>query len=583
MDFFDILKLIGGLSLFLYGMDIMGKSLKKIAGGRLESILERLTSNRIKGFLLGLFVTGTIQSSSATIVMLVGFVNSGIMKLEQTISIIMGANIGTTVTAWLLSLQGINGESFFVRLLNPSSFTPILAGVGIVMNMACKSDKKKDIGSILLGFAILMFGMDTMSGAAAGLKNDEGFKHMLIMFSDPLMGIIIGTAVTAVIQSSSASVGILQALSMTVAVKYETAIPIILGMNIGATVTPMISALAGNQESKRVGFACLYIKMLGVIVVAPLFYLLNRIIGFSFMQKNVDVVTIAIIHSLFNILSTIILMPFCRWIEILSQKTIKGSKKDEIDILNTLDDRFLSSPSFAIQKCHMLVSKMAETAVSSITQATSLLSSYDDKVKNKITLDEETVDRYEDKLGTYLVKLSSVASSTEESSKVSELLHVIGDVERLSDHAVNIASTATEIYEKHIKFSEDAKADIDVISAAVQNILELAVGALENEDLEMARKVEPLEQVIDHLKHVIKNNHIKRLQDGNCTVEFGFILSDLLINYERIADHCSNIAVCLLEISKGSFETHRYLEHLKKDGDSMFDDLYQYYKTKYVI
>ncbi len=582
MDFFSILTLLGGLALFLYGMEVMGDGLKKLAGGKLESFLSNLTSNRFKGFLLGFFVTSVIQSSSATTVMLVGFVNSGIMKLGQTISIIMGANIGTTVTAWLLSLSGINGDSFWIRLFKPSSFTPVLAAIGVLMCMLNQSDKKKNIGSILIGFAVLMFGMETMSESVSGLKDSKAFTEMLIMFSNPVMGILIGTLLTAIIQSSSASVGILQALSLTCAIPYSTAIPIILGQNIGTTITPILSSISGNTESKRVALACLYIKMIGVVIVSAVFYALNSVFNFAFMNYNVSIMTIAIIHTTFNILSTIILMPFCKFIETLTVKSIKG-KANKTDIFDTLDERFLSVPAFAVDKCRELVCNMATIARDSIFASTSLIDNFDESKIKSILDSEDEVDKYEDKVSTYLVKIASQNMSDKDSKEVTELLHVIGDVERISDHSVNIVEVAKEIHEKGIVFSDEAMHDIDVISNAVCHVLNLATDALVSEDLEIAKKVEPLEQVIDRLKRKIKNNHIQRLKEGGCTVELGFVLSDLLTNYERIADHCSNIAVCLIEIAHGSFETHEYLSHVKSDGENDFTERYDAYKKKYSI
>lgn len=583
MDFFSVLTLIGGLALFLYGMEAMGDALKKLAGGRLESFLGKLTSNRMKGFLLGFIVTAVIQSSSATTVMLVGFVNSGIMKLGQTISIIMGANLGTTVTSWLLSMTGISGESFLIRLLKPESFTPILAAVGILMTMAAKSDRKKDIGSILLGFTILMFGMETMSGSMDGLKDSETFSHVLVMFSNPFMGILTGTILTAIIQSSSASVGILQALSMTGTISYSIAIPIILGQNIGTTITPIISSVSGNTESKRVAFSCLSIKMIGVAVVAVIFYLLNSLFPFDFMSEHVNALSIAVIHTLFNLLSTVILMPFCSWIEKLAVKVIRGPKAAKADVFDTLDERFLSVPSFAVEKTRVLVSDMAEIARDSFIESISLLKQFDRQKSKEILENESLVDKYEDKIGSYLLKIASLKLSGQDSKEVTQLLHVIGDVERISDHSVNVMEAAQEIHEKGIAFSEEAKKEIRVITGAVSEILEIATQALVNEDLAMAKRVEPLEQIIDKLKYKIKNNHILRLRDGNCTVEMGFILSDLLTNCERVADHCSNIAVCLLEMENNSFETHEYLNHVKNEGENEFFEQYDAYKQKYYI
>ncbi|MBE7042486.1 MAG: Na/Pi cotransporter family protein [Ruminococcaceae bacterium] len=583
MDFFSILTLIGGLALFLYGMDVMGDNLKKLAGGQLESFLGKLTSNRFKGFLLGFLVTAIIQSSSATTVMLVGFVNSGIMKLGQTISVIMGANLGTTVTSWLLSLTGISGDSFFLRILKPSSFTPILAVIGIFLTMMAKSEKKRDVGNILLGFAILMFGMETMSGSMDGLKESETFAKILVMFSNPIMGIVTGTILTAIIQSSSASVGILQALSMTGTISYSTAIPIILGQNIGTTITPILSSISGNTDSKRVAFTCLYIKMIGVIVVSVIFYALDFMLDFAFMDTSVNVLEIAIIHTLFNILSTIILMPFCSWVEKLAIKTIKGDKTNDSDELNALDERFLSVPSFAVEKSRELVSKMAELSREALKKSLKLFDNFDRSTVTEIQEIEALVDKYEDKLSSYLLTIADLPLSHQDSREVSQLLHVIGDVERISDHAVNILETAQEIHDKGIAFSSEAEREIGVMKSAVQEVLDLATDALIREDLETAKKVEPLEQRIDKLKYKIKNNHINRLRDGSCTVELGFVLSDLLTNCERVADHCSNIAVCLLEMENDSFETHEYLTHVKQDGENEFFEQYAIYKEKYTL
>ncbi|MBR5615069.1 MAG: Na/Pi cotransporter family protein [Clostridia bacterium] len=585
MDIFSILSLIGGLALFLFGMDLMGDGLKKLAGGKLESILAKLTSTRFLGFLLGFIVTAVIQSSSATTVMLVGFVNSGIMKLGQTISIIMGANIGTTVTSWLLSLTGIDGSTVFLKLLKPESFTPILAVIGVIMTMMAKTDRKKDIGTIFIGFAVLMFGMETMSDSVEGLKDNESFTNILTMFSNPIMGILVGTIFTAIIQSSSASIGILQALSLSCVIPYSTAIPVLLGMNIGTTITPIISSISGNTESRRVAFSCLYIKMIGVVVVTAVFYLLHYTIGFDeFMNSQATVFTIAVIHTLFNIISTVILLPFCSSIEKLAISTIKGNKgSEETDIFDTLDDRFLTIPAFAVEKCRDLVCNMAKISYDSFVMATKLFESYDSEEFNKINEMESIVDKYEDKTSTYLVKIAANQISAKDSKAITELLHCIGDIERISDHAVNIAKVAKEMHDKEVCFSEYAQKDIKVITNAVQEVLSMSVDALLTEDLSIAKKVEPLEQVVDRLKRKIKNNHISRLRQGDCTMELGFILSDLLTNYERVADHCSNIAVCLIEIAHDSFETHEYLSNIKNHSDAFFDEQYEIYKKKYSI
>ncbi|MBQ7399171.1 MAG: Na/Pi cotransporter family protein [Clostridia bacterium] len=587
MDIFSILSLIGGLVLFLYGMDLMGDSLKKLAGGKLESILAKLTSNRFKGFLLGFVVTAIIQSSSATTVMLVGFVNSGLMTLKQTISIIMGTNIGTTVTAWLLSTAGIDGTgSIIMKLLKPESFTPVLAVIGFLMIAMAKNDKKKHAGSILVGFAILMFGMETMGASVEGLKENESFKNLLTMFSNnPLMGILVGTVFTAIIQSSSASVGVLQALSLSCIVPYSTAIPVVLGMNIGTTITPIISSISGNTDSKRVAFSCLYIKMIGVAIVTGIFYTLNSFIGFEFLTARASAFNIAVVHTLFNIISTIILLPFCSLIEKLALKTIKGKEgEEEAGAFAVLDERFLAMPSFAVEKSKDLVCEMAAVSNESFRIATELMENYDDTLFDKVKKLESKVDKYEDKISTYLVKIAEHQISGNESRVVTELLHCIGDIERISDHALNIAEVAAEIHEKKIDFSEKAKADIKIITNAVTEVLDIAIASLVNDDLDAARKVEPLEQVIDRLKRKIKNGHISRLRQGDCTMELGFILSDLLTNYERIADHCSNIAVCFLEMSHDSFETHEYLNNLKSGGEETeFKEMYQQYKAKYYI
>lgn len=583
MDIFTVLSLIGGLVMFLYGMDLMGDSLKKLAGGKLESILAKLTSSRWKGLLLGFGVTAVIQSSSATTVMLVGFVNSGIMNLGQTISVIMGANIGTTVTSWLLSTNDISGTGLILKLLKPDSFTPILAAIGLLMNMTAKDDRRKNTSTILIGFAILMFGMDMMSGAVEGLRDDPTFTSLLTTFSNPVIGILVGTLFTAVIQSSSASVGVLQALAMSCAIPYSTAIPVILGQNIGTTITPIISSVSGNTESKRVALTCLYIKMIGVIIVAGIFYLLNSFFNFAFMADNVSPTTIAVVHTLFNIISTVILIPFCSFFEKLAIKTVKSKKQEEEpDVFATLDDRFLEMPGFAVEKCKDLVNDMANISLDSFRKATMLMKNYDGAIFKEVDELESLVDKYEDKISSYLVKIAGNQVSSKDSKIVTELLHCIGDIERISDHALNIAEAAKEIHDKGITFSEKATADLKVITAAVDEILELSVDALVNQNIEKASFVEPLEQVIDKLKRVIKNGHISRLRQGDCTMELGFILSDLLTNYERISDHCSNIAVCIIEIAHDSFESHEYLRQIKAGGED-FDQMFAAYNEKYAI
>ncbi len=582
-----MLGLAMGLVLFLYGMDLMGDSLKKLAGGKLESILAKLSSNKIKGLLLGFGVTAIIQSSSATTVMLVGFVNSGIMKFGQTISIILGANIGTTVTAWLLSTSAIGDTAATIlKLFKPSSFTPVLAVIGVIFTMFAKNDKKRNIGAILLGFAILMFGMDTMSDAVSSLRNNEAFISILTMFSNPILGIIVGTIFTAVIQSSSASIGILQALSLTGVLSFSASLPLLLGMNIGTTITPIISSATGNTDSKRVAFTCLYIKMIGVVVVTSAFYILNGAVNFSFMESNVlaNPFNIALAHTAFNVFSTVILVPFDKLIEKLAVMTIKGKKEENRDeVFAVLDERFLDVPSFAVEKSRELVCDMAVIASESFDMAVKLFDNYSEEGFEKIAELEATVDKYEDKISSYLVKVATMNLSSKDSKIVTELLHCVGDIERISDHALNVAEVAKEMYDKKLAFSDSANKDLHVITSAVHDVLNLAVNSLIKADLKLASMVEPLEQVVDRLKRKIKAGHITRLRQGDCTMELGFILSDLLTNYERVADHCSNIAVCIIEISHDSFETHEYLHHVKEDEESDFNRLYEQYKRRYVL
>ena len=583
MNFFSVLTMIGGLALFLFGMEYMGDGLKKLSGGQLESILGKLTSNRIKGFLLGLLVTAVIQSSSATTVMLVGFVNSGIMTLSQTIAIIMGANVGTTVTSWLLSTTGISGEVFWLKMLKPDSFTPILAAIGIIMTMVSKSDKRKSVGSILIGFAILMFGMETMSDAMSGLKDSEAFMKVLVMFENPVLGILSGTILTAIIQSSSASVGILQALSLSGAIPMSTALPVILGQNIGTTITPILSSISGNTDSKRVAASCFYIKIIGVVIISIVFYLLHSFLHFEFMDGQATVFSIAITHTLFNIFSTVILLPFCKLIEKLATITFKDSKVVEDDRFRILDDRFLSVPGFAVEKSKELLVDMIKVTGKSVNLALDKLLSYDEETDKYIKEQENLVDNYEDKLGSYLVKLASHKLSVEDSNEVTSLLHIIGDVERISDHACNLFEASKEIFNKNINFSENAKQEIGVISDAVKEIVQLSADAIEKEDDSVAIKIEPLEQIIDKLKYKMKKNHIERLQSNECTIELGFVYSDIITNLERIADHCSNIGVCLLQKRKDGFEPHEYLNHVKYDGENDFIHQYDMYKEKYTI
>lgn len=585
MDIFSILTLIGGLAMFLYGMDVMGDSLKKLAGGKLEMILSKLTSNRFMGFLLGFFVTAVIQSSSATTVMLVGFVNSGIMKLGQTLGVIMGANVGTTVTAWLLSLSGINGSGpIWLKLLKPSSFTPLLIAIGVVMIMMCKSDKKKNIATILIGFSVLMFGMDMMSGAMEGLKDSEGFKQLLIAFENPVLAILVGTLLTAIIQSSSASIGILQALSLTCFIPHNVALPIILGQNIGTTITPIISSVTGNTESKRVATACLYIKILGVVIVYSVFCLLDWKFDFAFMNQDATIVSIATIHTVFNIISTVVLIPFTKFIEFLTVKTIRSKKVETVSEFGVLDDRFLSIPAFAVEKCREMVCTMSQKARDAVIDATSLIENYDKDLVNKIIESENLIDTYEDKISSYLVKIAKSDLGEKDSKTTTELLQCISDIERISDYSAIITENLSEVDRNHLKFTSSALFELKVISSAVNEIIEMTHKAFEDDDLALARNVEPLRQVVDRLKVKIKTNHVVRLQEGKCSIEMGLILSDLLNNYSRIADHCSNVAVCMLEIDRGSLDAHERLNNeVNSEEDTFFSEKYAMYKAKYSI
>ncbi len=584
MDLFSCLTMLGGLALFLYGMDVMGDGLKKLAGGKLERILEKLTSNNFKGFLLGFFVTAVIQSSSATIVMLVGFVNSGILKLSQSMGIIIGANLGTTVTSWILSLTGIDGKSsFFLQLLKPSSFTPVLAVIGICLLMFAKNNKKKDLGAILIGFGVLMFGMDIMSDAVSGLKESDQFQQVLIMFENPVMGILVGTVLTAIIQSSSASVGILQALAVTGAIPFATAVPVILGCNIGTTITGILSSLNGNSDAKRVSLAALYMKIFSVIVFCFVFYGWNSLVGFKFMEDTASPLSIAIFHTLHNVFSVFVLLPLSKLFVKLVMVTVKG-KNTKSDLFGALDERFLSVPAFAVEKSSDLVCDMFEKATQGLKLSSTLLNGYNSHVVDQVRDLENEVDKFEDKINTYLVKVSGSQNLSEvDSKKATELLHVIGDIERISDHSVNIVDAFTELNDKELHFSEAAMQDLEIISNAVNEIVDISLEVLRTQDVALATKVEPLEQVIDRLKRKIKDNHIVRLKQGDCTAEMGFILSDLLTNFERVADHCSNIAVCVIEIQLGNFETHAYLRGVKRNGENNFAEQYEEYKKKYAL
>ncbi len=582
MDIFAVLTLLGGLALFLYGMNIMGGGLEKMAGGKLETIFEKLTSNPLKAMLLGAGVTAVIQSSSATTVMLVGFVNAGLMKLHQAIGVIMGANIGTTITAWILSLSGLDGESFFIRMLKPTSFSPILAVIGIAFIMVAKSDKKKTLGTIFLGFAILMYGMNMMSGAVEPLKDSPSFTNMLTWFSNPVFGVLAGALLTAIIQSSSASVGILQALSSTGAIKFGTALPIILGQNIGTCVTAIISSVGTSKNAKRVAAVHLSFNVIGTVLFLTIFYILNAIFDFSFMTSVVDEKSIAIVHTIFNLVTSFMLLPFVKQLEKLAYLIVKEDKNEkkqaEGDMLSLLDDRFLRTPSVAVEQTRNVIGGMAHSAQESVTLATELLYDYDEEKANSVFAMEKLVDKYEDVLGSYLVKLSSLEMSHKDAQTVSTLLHNISDLERISDHARNIALAAKEKHDKDIDFSKKAKDELGVMCSAVNKVIEYAVKAVCDQDLYAAYEVEPLEEVVDQLRTKIKNRHVKRLQAGKCTIELGFIFTDLLTSLERISDHCSNIAVCLVQVNDDNFETHEYLRTVKTSGQEFDSEVEKFQK-----
>lgn len=593
MDIFNVLNMLGGLALFLYGMNAMGDGLAKVSGGRLESVLEKLTKKRIMAVLLGAAVTAVIQSSSATTVMVVGFVNSGIMKLNQAIGIIMGANIGTTITSWILALTGIQSDNIFVSLLKPSSFSPILAVIGAAFILFSKKDRKKDIGTIMVGFAILMFGMETMSAAVKPLANVPQFTNMFTMFTNPVLGMIVGAVLTAVIQSSSASVGILQALCATGGVTMASAIPIIMGQNIGTCVTSLISAAGANKNAKRAALVHFYFNLIGTIIFMVVFYTLNAFLHFEILNMTANAWLIALVHSCFNIAATIIFMPFGDLLAKLACLTIRDKKETnettaESDSLEkefqVLDPRFLESPAFAVQQCKNVAAKMANSARDGLFLSMELLESYDEEKAGLVLHYEDIVDRYEDELGTYLVKLNGKSLTKKDSQIVSMLLHVIGDFERISDHAVNIKEAAEEMRDKKLKFSDKAAAELKVYTTAIHEIVNMAFDAFTTENVEAAGNVEPLEEVMDYLKAELKDRHVRRLRKGKCTIELGFVLTDLITNYERVADHCSNIAVCLIQVvGNDGFDTHEYLDNIKSKDNEEFKIKVHWYKEKYEL
>ena len=592
MSVWNLLTMIGGLALFLYGMHIMGEGLTKVSGGKMEQVLEKMTDSPLKGVLLGAGVTAVIQSSSATTVMVVGFVNSGIMKLSQAVGVIMGANIGTTVTAWLLSLTGIQSTNIWISLLKPSSFSPILAAIGIIFVLFSKKEKKHDIGTILLGFAILMFGMETMSDAVAPLKDVPAFTNLFLSFQNPFLGMLAGLVLTGIIQSSSASVGILQSLCTTGSVTFGAAFPIIMGQNIGTCVTAMISAIGTSKNAKRAAFVHLYFNIIGTTIFMIAFYTANAIVHFTFLNDTMNAASIAVIHSTFNIVTTCILLPFHKGLEKLATKTVRDNAEDVKEeeaqkatdsALALLDERFLANPSLALENCHSVMDRMAEFTKKALFLAMVQLGNYDKEKADRVYELENTVDLFEDRLGTYLIQVSSRDLTEKDSRSLSMMLHSIGDVERISDHAVNIVEKAQEMDSKGLAFSDEAEDELSVYSKAVADIVDMAFQVLEEHDFDLAYKVEPLEETIDRLTDELKERHYNRLRRGTCSIDMGFLLSDITTNYERVADHCSNIAVDLIQIKDNAFEVHEYLDELKRREDAQFQEEYRKNRQKYAL
>ena len=583
MDVFNLLSLIGGLTFFLYGMNVMSSSLEKMAGGRLEEMLRRMTANPLLSMVLGAVITIAMQSSSATTVMLVGLVNSGIMQFSQTIHIIFGANVGTTLTAWITSLSGIQSDLFWVQMLKPKNFSPLLAFAGILMLMLSKKDRKKTVGTVLVGFAVLMYVMEMMSGAVSPLADMPEFESLLVQFSNPLLGVLIGAVFTGIIQSSAASMGILHALSMTGSITYGMALPIIMGLNIGTCATSLISCIGTNVKARRVAILHVSIKIIGTLILLPLFLLGNSLFHWSFVTQAAKPWDIALLHTIFNLLTCALLMPVAGRLVNLTERLVKDhSHPADTASQPQLDELLLRSPSVAVGESFHVSKDMCRQAHEILQLAIGLFDRFDEGTEQRILQMEDSLDNFEDKLGTYLVKLSSQALSSEDSQVVSKILHAIGDFERLGDHACNLVKVAREIHEKQVSFSPNATREIKVLTDAIQEILNITACAYDGDSVELAAKVEPLEQVIDRLTVQIKNNHVKRLQHGACTIEGGFILADLLNNYERISDHCSNIAVAIIEVEHNSFDTHKYLNGVKY-GNSVFNEIYDSFDKKYAL
>ncbi len=580
MSIFDVLTMIGGLSLFLFGMSVMGQALERRAGEKLRTLLGRLTTNKAAGLLTGLVITAVIQSSSASTVMVVGFVNSGLMTLKQAINVIMGANIGTTVTAWLLSLAGIDSGNVFVNLLKPASFTPVLALIGIIFYMFCKDDRKNDTGMILLGFATLMFGMDTMSGAVSGLRDIPEFQNLFVMFQNPVLGVLAGAVLTAIIQSSSASVGILQALAVTGQVSYGAAIPIIMGQNIGTCVTAVLSAAGANKNAKRAALVHLSFNVIGTTVWLTVYWLVKLTAAPAFLNESVSLFSIAVAHSVFNVLCTVLMLPMSGFLEKLVNRLVPDTREPET--LSELDERLLNTPSIALERCREVAADMAETSFNALKDSIACLKEYSPKLAAGVRRREEKTDHYEDILGTYLVLLSAKQSSEFDNMEAAKLLKNIGDFERISDHAVNLVEAVEEMQGKGLVFTGSAKTEIEVISSAVNEILDLSLSCFLTNDPETACMVEPLEEVIDQLKEQMRMRHILRLQQGNCTIDAGFVWSDVLTDLERTADHCSNIAGCVIDMAQHNMNLHESLENLRNNSEE-FHRRFQAYAGKYAL
>lgn len=586
MDIFDLLSLICGLALFLYGMEIMGDALKKSAGSSLKTILGKMTSNPVKGFLLGLGVTAVIQSSSATTVMVVGFVNSGTMTLLQAVGVIMGANVGTAVTAWLTGLSGLGGDAQgtmnVIRWLKPDSWMPLLALAGICLVMFAKRGKKKDVGNILLGFAILMVGMSMMSDSVGGLAESEKFKQVLVMFENPLLGVLAGLVLTAIVQSSSASVGILQSLTVTGAITYGAAIPIIMGQNIGTCVTALLSSISANKNGKRAAVVHLYFNVIGVIVYLSLFCILDYILDFVFLDQVINMWGVAAVHTIFKILCVALIGPFYKQLVKLAELTIKD-KKGEDDKVTLLDERLIETPAVAVARATEVTALMAEVATEALGKALTLFDKYDAKLADEIRDLENKVDVYEDAIGSYLIQVSSHTLDERDSKQITKLLHIIGDYERISDHAVNVVESVEELRDKKTMFSRDAQRELSILRDAISTILDITCRACRENDIRRAAEVEPLEQVMDELIDKMKLNHVLRLQKNECTIELGFVLNDLLVNLERVSDHCSNIAGCIIEISEyGALDMHKYIADIRHDSEKYMRK-YNEFKKQFVI